>query len=77
MHDAVLIELFERFKQLSEDDKRLFLSESLPLLEEGLECAAIAVLIYKVEIIGGFKGFDEANDVVVLECRQDVNLVDG
>lgn len=77
VHDVVLIEFFERLQQLPEDDECFLLPEGFLFLEEGLEGAAIAVLIYEVEVVGCFEGFDEANDVVVFEGGEDVDLVDG
>ena len=77
MHDVVLIELFERLQQLPENNEGFLLPEAFLFLEEGLERAAIAVLIHEVEVVGRFEGFDEANDVVVFERGEDVDLVDG
>lgn len=77
MHDVILIELFEGFEQLPKDNERLILLERLLLLKQGLESAAVAVLINKVKVVGRFQSLDESDDVLVLESGEDIDFVDG
>jgi hypothetical protein len=77
MHDVVLIEFLECLQKLLEDDQCFLLPQRLLLLEEGLEGASVAVLIDEVEVVGRLEGLDEADDVLVLERGEDVDLVDG
>ena len=77
VHDIVLVELFECLEELSEVDEGFWFGDEFLLLDEGLDGALIAVFVDEVEVVGRFEGLVEFDDVVILQRRQDIDLVDG
>lgn len=62
---------------MPENDQGFFLLEHLFLLKETLERATVAVLIDKVEIVGGFECLDEPDNILISEGGEDIDFVDG
>ena len=54
MHDIVLVQDLECFKQLPEYLQRLLLAQFDLLLESMFECASVAEFIDKVEVVWSF-----------------------
>jgi hypothetical protein len=78
VHDVVADEHFERFEEVAEVAQRPFLWEVPGLLDQILECATIAELIDKVDIVGCFEYFDELDNMSgVLYFRKGLNFIDG
>jgi hypothetical protein len=65
MHDVVLVELLKSLEQLPEDNEGLGFFEHLLLIDQTLKSTAVAVLVHKVEVVGGLQGLDEPDDVLV------------
>ena len=77
MHYIVLVQLFEGFEELPEEDEGLRFCEDFAFLEQAFDGAVIAEFVDEVEVIGGLEGFDELDDVLVFEGGEDVDLIDG
>lgn len=78
MHDVVLVEDLEGFKELFEDEECFPLFEGVLFSEEAFKGAPIAILVDKVEVILCFEHIVVGDDMFVLfDVGEDIDFMDG
>lgn len=78
MHYVILNQHLEGFEEILEIGQSPVLGEIPVLLDEGLQCSPIAVLIYKIDIVGSFKNLDKLDNMSgVFDLGEGLDFVNG
>lgn len=46
-------------------------------MKKRFKSASVTVFVDEVEVVGGFEGFDESDDILVFQGAEDIDLIDG